>query len=421
MTTRERMEKLPALPDLGQPEKNMANFRRRLEEAKSYIGYGLNPEVTPREVTKTIQGEQGWSATLYAWRPGEMYMGASIAYALEDILIPLADWFVDTVSEAVMECPAPPLRTTEEMAETAQAQIWLQNNPLFMRTGVDMVFENGEWEHLTLEMGLEFNGKVRPADIVWPFNPWAVSEQLEEGIRSALGLPRVKKAEQTGIYEWDRLYITPKEPAPGIRFLRNYPQADWATEQPPLITGPAWKDRSNKMSQGVCKGEMCRNGTPEDASDRGRCNREWRRHSEAVFEAFRQANPGLTYLDTASCVLDVGTLPHDCSGSSHRPIRGRAFDHDELCRLEGGGHIIISHPYQRPGETQNRFDEDLPEWQAFIPDIHVLALEPQRSWYFPSHSSLVIVGRREMLDRLNLDYPVPTDTEPTGCLRWLGR
>ena len=53
-----------------------------------------------------------------------------------------------------------------------------------------------------------------------------------------------------------------------------------------------------------------------------------------------------------------------------------------------------------------------------IPGIGLRNGSKQRSWYYPGHSTLVLVGIQEILDQVNLDYDVPAGTEPTGCRKW---
>ena len=92
-------------------------------------------------------------------------------------------------------------------------------------------------------------------------------------------------------------------------------------------------------------------------------------------------------------------------------------DHDNLCRFPDGEKIIISHPYV---ELSENLMEEIRKLREEIPDLDARTGGTERSWFFPGHSHLIVIGSWENLNRVNLDYPVPTGTEPQGCVRWTG-
>ena len=146
------------------------------------------------------------------------------------------------------------------------------------------------------------------------------------------------------------------------------------------------------------------------------CDVAWMAYSEAIFEAFREANPYLLYKNHHPCVLEAQQRRHLCPNRSCQGTRGGPLDHDELCRFPDNEKIIISHPYT-DGE-HDEFSRDLEEWNEKLPGLAILTSGAERSWYFPRHSTLVIVGQQAVLQRINLNYPLPTGAEPTGCDRW---
>lgn len=171
------------------------------------------------------------------------------------------------------------------------------------------------------------------------------------------------------------------------------------------------------------------------------CDKAWKKYRMALYQSFRQANPDLKpdpkrgvgcpgYLDWShrhhkrklgryvygqpttveriDCQEDAEM--HRCGLFDH--YHGWAF-HDQAPYR-----VIISHPY-------GAHDYGWPDWSkiklpALLPeDITYLDAGTARSWYFPSHSNLVIVGDKHTLSLLNLDYDLPDPAlRPIKCVRW---
>ena len=186
----------------------------------------------------------------------------------------------------------------------------------------------------------------------------------------------------------------------------------------PLHPTKTWPRRSHRLAASICGGSADCQYEPKVMGNSRRvlssgCNVAWRTYSEAVFDAFQQANPDLHYKDHRACVLEAQARNHRCPRPNCTRIRGEALDHDELVRYPDNEKLIISHPY--PSEAN--YERDLTEWKNHLPEISLINAGIERSWYFPHASSLIIVGQEDVLERVNLDYELPLELAPTGCIR----
>ena len=110
-----------------------------------------------------------------------------------------------------------------------------------------------------------------------------------------------------------------------------------------------WPRESDFLSSGICQGsEECETheqNSPVGRISGGGCNRLWRRHSRAVFEAFMTANPEVMFRrKNLQCVAEL-TPPHRQGSENHRHMGGWPIDHAEICRLPDGSRFIISQTY----------------------------------------------------------------------------
>ena len=187
----------------------------------------------------------------------------------------------------------------------------------------------------------------------------------------------------------------------------------------PALLKPSvtWTTISHRLSKGICAGENCEYEPKMASIRRGMsgCDAAWRRYSEVVFGAFREANPEIQYRERHPCLVELRQERHQCYTLNHTPVRSGPLDHDELCRFPDGEKLIISHRYKSEDDT---FHEDLVKWQDQAPGVTARNGGYSRSWYFPRQSTLVIIGKAEILDRVNLDFAVPADSAPLGCVRW---
>ena len=187
----------------------------------------------------------------------------------------------------------------------------------------------------------------------------------------------------------------------------------------PLHPTKTWPARSHRLSRSICLGKTDCQYEPKLREQRHRgvtagCNIAWRAYSEAIFKAFQEANPDLQYKNHHPCILELQASNHRCPSDNCGQIRGRAPDHDELVRFPDNEKAIISHPYDYGENCSN----DLEAWKRQIPNIDILIGGSERSWYLPRVSSLIIIGQTQVLERINLDYPLPVIGEPTGCVHW---
>lgn len=189
----------------------------------------------------------------------------------------------------------------------------------------------------------------------------------------------------------------------------------------PLHPTKTWPSRSHRLAQSICEGSDECQYEPKVVGNNRRvlssgCNVAWRTYSEAVFDAFQQANPDLHYKNHHPCVLEAQERNHRCPRPNCNRVRGGALDHDELVRYPDNEKLIISHPYP----VEHNYEYDLTEWRKHLPEIGLINGRTERSWYFPQASSLIIIGQEHVLDRVNMDYELPLDLAPTGCIRWAG-
>ena len=278
---------------------------------------------------------------------------------------------------------------------------------------------------MNISATLHFDGKAPASDVIWPFPLFQVSTAVLDAIGNALGNAdgrtgtRGKEAKPI----WQPFYTEPRRPPKRPRVFEDFSGKTAQERQVHVKPQPAtlkpsstWPIQTHRLSRRICGGTECQYEPKSEGMSRSGCDAAWREHSKAVFEVFRNANPDLQYKDHHSCVLDAQRKRHNCYTKNHGQLRGHSLDHDELCRFPDGEKLIISHPY--PNGANDDFSEDLESWQREVPGIAIRTGGEQKSWYFPGHSSLVLIGTSDVLDKVNLDYEVPTDTEPAGCARW---
>ena len=183
-----------------------------------------------------------------------------------------------------------------------------------------------------------------------------------------------------------------------------------------MLPRPSWKKYSTTHSDSICSSEDC---DYHSTKLRPGCDTVWKYYARTLFHAFQAANPDLWYRDHRGCALDL--IPrHSCTRTKdHRISRGPGFDHDEQARLPDGTRFIISHPYPRPDEdAQDPYTQDILQSSSGLAELAVAHAGTGRSWYFPTHSTLIVIALAENIGRINLDYDVPTNYQPQGCIRW---
>ena len=414
------MPALPRLPELPPPRENMETMETRFKEAYEAFRQGRMHRLaletrTAAAVTKWVTGENGWSATLFGTFPGHLSMQTPTAYALRPLLEPLGEWWLSAVERAVRECPEP-----ENAARRKKNSRALNNASQQFDMSGPLRQTSGRGEPLRVDLTLQFNGTALIRDTVWPFNPHLIGRTLMEALKEALGdVPVWQERKSILSYQpaWDPASFWTRREPKNLRIFEDF--SGTPPEERGVLDGPgyalhateAWPDTTHWLSREICDGSGCRR---EPGHEPTGCDGPWHRHSQAVFQAFRANNPELHYRENNACIAGTVQRNHTCRARNHSPVRGLLLDHDETCRFTDGEKIIISHPYldeagDDPVETPEKWKELGVETRNAGKD---------RSWYFPGHSSLVFVGKREILDRLTMDFPVPQDTAPAGCVRW---
>ena len=167
----------------------------------------------------------------------------------------------------------------------------------------------------------------------------------------------------------------------------------------PLYPTRTWPARSHRLSRSICHGKEDCQYEPKVRERRSQvatagCDIAWRVYSEAIFNAFQEVNPELQYKNHHSCILEAQARNHRCPGDNCKTVRGRPLDHDELVRFPDNEKLIISHPYQ----DGTNYNDELEAWRQRIPNLEMLVMESERSWYLPRVSSLGIVGQVHILN-----------------------
>ena len=212
-------------------------------------------------------------------------------------------------------------------------------------------------------------------------------------------------------------------PEPGILLERPTRKTSRPAESPDGTLNPTrtWPQTSRWLSQSICSGqEGCRyepGDLPAGRRIRGGCEQMWRGHSAELFRAFMEANPGVMFRDHSfRCVKEIEPH-HRCYTREHHQLHGRPIDHAQLCRLPDGSRFIISQTYCGDQLCPECLD-NIATWQAELPHLRWVTAGRERSWYFPNNANLLLLGPQETLDSLHLNYAVPTESRPDGCVRY---
>ena len=213
-------------------------------------------------------------------------------------------------------------------------------------------------------------------------------------------------------------------PVPGIMLEKPArKRRHQSANDPDVVLKPSrtWPQASRWLAQSICDGqEYCRHeahGLPIRSTAKVSCDRLWKKHSTNLFEAFLDANPGTMFRDRyLGCVAEIQPY-HRCHTQGHRPMHSAPIDHAQLCRLPDGSRFIITQPYCGD-QLCGRCLENIATWQGELPDLRWASAGRERSWYFPNNANLIVLGTQATLDSLNLDYTVPTENLPSGCVRY---
>ena len=384
------MAALTPLPEFPEPSMTL-RMTQKLLDNRHLLQEGSR-------ITHKIIGRNGWTADISGNVPGK-----PIRSILEDLM----SWWTDNVRDAVERCPEP--RNLRRRSEHPKIRNTILQT---FRVVGDLYLPSQDWLTLDIRTSLKFDGEAAREDITWPFNLHRITMRTVKAMSEATG------------QSWKPHRTQPGREPRGNKILETFEGEMTAT---PLRAVGNWSSRSGRISTKVCQGHANCQYEPKTGDSRkiSGCNLAWKEHSEAVFEAFGKANPDLQYGNKGEpCPLEIGQKPHRCYGSDYNLRTGIWTDnrvelqnHDNLCRFPDGEKIIISHPYV---ELSENLMEEIRKLRGEIPDLDARTGGTERSWFFPRHSHLIVIGSRENLNRVNLDYPVPTGTEPQGCVRWTG-
>ena len=374
-----------------------------------------NYELSNQAVTRKIEGEQGWSATLR--------VGGS--HILQEGLEELGDWWEENARQAVLECPEPENARRQSITKAGRHRI-LRTVAWRHSASADIVAPSGQWCPVGINISLDFDGQAILRDIIWPIDIQEMGNTITKTMQSALGKG------------WQAFHHN-RQRSKKMRIFEDWSGSTPAErkilgKQPPLIRKPSavWPAESQKVGTlRVCEGmdecgyEPKLDLTPWRLSG---CNQAWINYSKMVFQAFQEANPDLQFRKgTPRCLLEAGEKRHSCHGAFHQgPSRGQLDDwflrQHELARFPDGRKIMISQPnLDRNGDEdkdETRIRRCLESWQELLPGVTLQMGGSTRSWYYPGISSLVIIGTAEIIERVNTSYEIQAGSEPSGCVHW---
>ena len=170
MNTANTMPTLPPLPEFPPSEQTLREVAERLDHAKQILREGAAAERElenrlSRTLARSITGKHGWSATLVGISSHHLTIRAPAAYALQNVLEPLADWWQLAVQDAVTHSPEPENATRQSRTKSGRNRILRTPGQRHGASG-DLVLPSGEWQHVSIDSALDFDGKASTRDII---------------------------------------------------------------------------------------------------------------------------------------------------------------------------------------------------------------------------------------------------------------
>ena len=347
---------------------------------------------------RTVRGENGWEATLIS-RPHDL---------LPEVMDPLAEWWEATVRDAVLECPEPRNGRRRDPEGRGRNRIRRTLEESAAISG-DIVLGPVGFLNAGFQTMIAWDGNAEKGAVTWPFDVIAVSRVMNEAVRGVFGR------------NWED-WQTPKEGRRPRRIFRDFSgRSDGeilrdmlASTQRPTSAWPAISGRlriktpcpGSKECEHEPPASRSRGGHPQETIRPERCIERMREHAEAVFEAFRAANPSLLYQNDPRCIGMIDPGAHLCRQNGRRcgARKPAVCDHDEMARFPDGETLLIAHPYQT-----DMFG-DLGECRQILPDAGIINGGREHSWYNPGMTELVIIGTPRTLSPVNLEYEAPPRT-----------
>ena len=176
----------PPLPELGNADELMQAIDQRFSETMNWREQNDITENLRRMPARRIQGENGWSATLFGNASKDPAGNPESVYALEPILHTMGEWWERAVRDAVLGCPEPEGARRQTLTWTGRA-VYAKTVRQSYRTGGLLNTTAGHCGTLYIDAELSYDGKAKPQHIVWPFDLQIITSSLAQAISQALG------------------------------------------------------------------------------------------------------------------------------------------------------------------------------------------------------------------------------------------
>ena len=187
------------MPKMPSREEVQASIQERLQgqadiriRQDSWMTQEMCDQVRAR-LSRTITGENGWSATLFGAEPNGSSMKPNLGYILMEVLEPLSNWWTETVREAVVECPAPEGATRQRKTKDGSIRIIRTTKQIERVQGELVVRRPGPpsprqdiWNGMTLDFALHFDGQVKTTYPMMPFSLHSVARAITTTIKETL-------------------------------------------------------------------------------------------------------------------------------------------------------------------------------------------------------------------------------------------
>ena len=208
-----RTKKMPALPPppVFQPSANTnSDIKKRFLEIKRGPPLDQNAyDNIKGKFIRTVTGNHGWTATIFGPTPDYPSVHPAAGHALQDILIPLADWWIAAVTEAVTNCPEPENARRQSLTKDGRKRLVRITRQSFRVNG-DFVIPSEDWETFCVDAEIRFDGNAPAHDIIWPFPLDRVTQIVVDAIKEAIETPYQTgpAGPETAIPEWQPFFTT---------------------------------------------------------------------------------------------------------------------------------------------------------------------------------------------------------------------
>lgn len=182
----------------------------------------------------------------------------------------------------------------------------------------------------------------------------------------------------------------------------------------PKEANRTWPQTSIYMAQNICAGTpACR--YPSNPNYPEKCNSAWQRHSEALLQAFINANPDISIRSVKLHCVERIDDRHRCYTKVHSTTSGHPTQNAQLARFPNGEKFIIAQP-DCPETPCSECINTHAQWRETLPQLEIKDSGTQRSWLHPGKTSLLIIGNADTIAKVDTKYRIPTKTAPTRCV-----